>query len=141
MPQISVWMGRAHRLLPPVMADIGERNAQGAPCVLLVPEQFTLQAERELLAGQTEYMEESEGYMTHTGECTSFIGGLRAAATAAASEHLANVLEMIAVLLTLVLCVVLSFARGLADLPLWGVALYLITWCLITILPPALKKG
>ncbi|MCE5342196.1 MAG: hypothetical protein LLF96_01220, partial [Eubacteriales bacterium] len=49
MTQISVWTGGAHRLLAPVAAQIGTLHAQGLPCILLVPEQFTLQAERELL--------------------------------------------------------------------------------------------
>ncbi|HNW87740.1 MAG TPA: PD-(D/E)XK nuclease family protein [Candidatus Limiplasma sp.] len=49
MADISLWMGRAHRLLAPVAARMGELHAGGASCVLLVPEQFTLQAERELL--------------------------------------------------------------------------------------------
>lgn len=49
LPEINVWMGCAHRLLAPVAAEIGRLHAQGEPCLLLVPEQFTLQAERELL--------------------------------------------------------------------------------------------
>ena len=49
MGEIRVWLGRAHRLLTPVVQAIGALHAQGEPCVLLVPEQFTLQAERELL--------------------------------------------------------------------------------------------
>lgn len=49
MPNIQVWYARAHRLLAPLVAAIGALHAQGSPCVLLVPEQFTLQAERELL--------------------------------------------------------------------------------------------
>ncbi len=49
MPEIGVWTARAHRLLAPVVAEIGVLHARGEPCVLLVPEQFTLQAERELL--------------------------------------------------------------------------------------------
>lgn len=49
MPEISILMGRAHRLLGPVAERIGARHAKGEPCILLVPEQFTLQAERELL--------------------------------------------------------------------------------------------
>lgn len=49
MAQVSVWLGEAHRLFAPVAGRIGERYARGEPCVLLVPEQFTLQAERELL--------------------------------------------------------------------------------------------
>ncbi|MDD3213838.1 MAG: hypothetical protein PHY64_09185, partial [Eubacteriales bacterium] len=49
MPEISVLTGRAHRLLAPVTERIGALHAKGEPCILLVPEQFTLQAERELL--------------------------------------------------------------------------------------------
>lgn len=49
MPDIRVWQGRAHRLLSPVAEAIGALHAQGKPTLLLVPEQFTLQAERELL--------------------------------------------------------------------------------------------
>ena len=49
MPDVRVWMGRAHRLLAPITQAIGSLHALGKPCILLVPEQFTLQAERELL--------------------------------------------------------------------------------------------
>lgn len=49
MPAIRVWTGRAHRLLTPVIQAVGKLHAQQEPCILLVPEQFTLQAERELL--------------------------------------------------------------------------------------------
>ena len=49
MPEVSVWLGRPHRLLQPVVEAIGALHAQGKPSILLVPEQFTLQAERELL--------------------------------------------------------------------------------------------
>lgn len=49
MAEVAVWMGRAHRLLAPVAEKIGALHAQGKSCILLVPEQFTLQAERELL--------------------------------------------------------------------------------------------
>ena len=49
MPEVSVWLGRPHRLLQPVAEAIGALHAQGKPSIVLVPEQFTLQAERELL--------------------------------------------------------------------------------------------
>ena len=41
--------GRAGRLLPRLYADIGERYGRGRHVILLVPEQYTLQAERELI--------------------------------------------------------------------------------------------
>ncbi|MDD3411303.1 MAG: PD-(D/E)XK nuclease family protein [Eubacteriales bacterium] len=46
---IQVLTGRAHRLLAPVIERIGALHRQDKPCILLVPEQFTLQAERELM--------------------------------------------------------------------------------------------
>lgn len=49
MAEIDVWLGQAHRLLAPVAEKIGLLHTKGKPCILLVPEQFTLQAERELL--------------------------------------------------------------------------------------------
>ena len=98
------------------------------------------QSERDMLAGQTQYLEESEGFMTHTGECTSFVGGMRAAAAAAAGEHLADVLEMAATLFTMLVCVVLSFSLGLAGLSLVAVVLYQLAWCAITVLPPLLRR-
>ncbi|MCL1855174.1 MAG: PD-(D/E)XK nuclease family protein, partial [Clostridia bacterium] len=49
MPDIQIWTGRSHRLLAPVVDSIGALHKQGADCLWLVPEQFTLQAERELL--------------------------------------------------------------------------------------------
>ncbi len=49
MPEIQMLTARGHRLLGPVITALGQYHAQGEPCLLLVPEQFTLQAERELL--------------------------------------------------------------------------------------------
>ncbi len=50
MPDIQLWTGRAHRLLAPLVDAIGALHRQEKPCLWLVPEQFTLQAERELLS-------------------------------------------------------------------------------------------
>lgn len=49
MPDIQIVTARAHRLLAPIIAELGALYAKGEPCILLVPELFTLQAERELL--------------------------------------------------------------------------------------------
>lgn len=49
MPDVGVLTARPHRLLPAVIQKIGELHQRGKPCILLVPEQFTLQAERELI--------------------------------------------------------------------------------------------
>ncbi|MEG0769768.1 MAG: hypothetical protein RSG59_07560 [Ruthenibacterium sp.] len=98
------------------------------------------QPEREMLAGQTDYLPESEGYMTHRGTCASFIGGLRAAATAARREHLADTIEMAAVLFTILIALVLSGFLALSELSLPVVLLYQLAWCAITLLPAIFKK-
>lgn len=49
MARVEALTGRAHRLIGPLMERVGRLHAAQAPCLLLVPEQFTLQAERELL--------------------------------------------------------------------------------------------
>ncbi len=49
MPDVRVVTARPHRLLRPMIRRIGELHREGKPCMMLVPEQFTLQAERELL--------------------------------------------------------------------------------------------
>lgn len=42
--------GRVHRVLAPLIERIGQARAQGKRCVMIVPEQYTLQAEVELIS-------------------------------------------------------------------------------------------
>lgn len=49
MKKVRVLTARAHRLLEAVVAEMGAHERAGEECVWLVPEQFTLQAERELM--------------------------------------------------------------------------------------------
>ncbi|MEF9969325.1 MAG: hypothetical protein RR759_02590 [Ruthenibacterium sp.] len=98
------------------------------------------QQERSLLSVQTDYVPESEGLLTHLGTCTSFIGGLRAAAGAAVGEKLACVVQMAAILFSLLVCAVLSFSLGLAGLSLTAVLLYQLAWCVLTVVLPILKR-
>jgi len=46
---VRILTGRSRRLLPRVIREVGEAYAEGARCLLLVPEQYTLQAELELI--------------------------------------------------------------------------------------------
>lgn len=46
---IRIWTARAHRLFPAVVEAMGFHHQQDENAVLLVPEQFTLAAERELM--------------------------------------------------------------------------------------------
>ncbi len=47
---IDIWCGRAHRLWEPMLRRIAQSYREGRQIVVLVPEQYTLQAERDLLA-------------------------------------------------------------------------------------------
>lgn len=98
------------------------------------------QPESEMLAGQTDYMPESEGYMTHRGTCGSFVGGLRAAATAARREYLADTVQMASVLFTMLIAIVLSVFMALPELALTVVLLYQLAWGVITVLPAIFKQ-
>ncbi|MDR3051458.1 MAG: PD-(D/E)XK nuclease family protein [Oscillospiraceae bacterium] len=46
---VRILSGRTRRLLPHIVQEIGDAYRAGARCLLLVPEQFTLQAELELV--------------------------------------------------------------------------------------------
>lgn len=46
---VRILTGRSRRLMPRVVREVGEAYAAGARCLLLVPEQYTLQAELELI--------------------------------------------------------------------------------------------
>ncbi|MFQ7003267.1 MAG: hypothetical protein ACLRRT_06035 [Ruthenibacterium lactatiformans] len=77
------------------------------------------QHEQDALETELAYRPESEGVMMHTGACASFLGGMRAAARAAAGERLAGVVQTVAVALGAVLSVALGFYEGLTGL-LWA---------------------
>lgn len=49
MQPVQILGGRAGQVLPHLIQRIGQVHGQGQPAVLLVPEQYTLQAERELI--------------------------------------------------------------------------------------------
>lgn len=51
MQPVQILGGRAGQVLPCLIGRVGEMHRQGLPVVLLVPEQYTLQAERELIDG------------------------------------------------------------------------------------------
>jgi len=51
MDKVRIIGGRAGRLLPHILPKIGEASKAGTRVILLVPEQYTLQAEREIIAG------------------------------------------------------------------------------------------
>ena len=46
---VRILTARPHRLFPSIVEELGQCMKQGQPAILLVPEQFTLAAERELM--------------------------------------------------------------------------------------------
>ena len=98
------------------------------------------QQERALLASVTDYAAESEGLLTHIPSCTSFVGGLRAAAGAAVGEKLACFVQMAAIFFSALLCVVLSFSLGITGIALAAVVLYHLAWCILTVVLPLIKR-
>lgn len=99
------------------------------------------QQERALLATVTDYAAESEGLLTHIPSCTSFIGGMRAAAGAAMGEKLACFVQMAAIFFSVLLCVVLSFSQGITGLALAAVVRYHLAWCILTVVLPIIKRS
>ncbi|MBQ8557028.1 MAG: PD-(D/E)XK nuclease family protein [Clostridia bacterium] len=51
MPAVRIWGARAGQLLPYLLPEIDACRRRGERVILLVPEQYTLQAERELVEG------------------------------------------------------------------------------------------
>ena len=51
MDKVRIIGGRAGRLLPHILPQIDQARKAGTRVILLVPEQYTLQAEREIIAG------------------------------------------------------------------------------------------
>ena len=98
------------------------------------------QHEQDALETELAYRPESEGVMMHTGACASFLGGMRAAARAAAGERLAGVVQTAAVTLGAVLSVALGFYEGLTGLSLGTVLAYQLVWCAIIASVPFAKK-
>ncbi len=49
MGEVTILGGRMHRLLPHIITQIGWLHFKGETCLLLVPEQYTLQAEVDLI--------------------------------------------------------------------------------------------
>ena len=85
-------------------------------------------------------MHEASGVMIHNGTCASFLGGLRAAARAAANENISSTVQTAAIIFSLIMCVVLSFSNGLTGLALLAIVLYHIGWCALTAVLPILFK-
>lgn len=109
------------------------RIPKGTIKVLSRPECDVLQAE-------TAYRAESEGIMVHSGTCASFLGGMRAAASAASGERLARIVQAAAIFLSALFGVLLAFYAGLGSISLGTVLLYQIAWALLTVAMPLAKR-
>ena len=98
------------------------------------------QSEYDALNVETAYRATSDGVMIHDGSCKSFLGGMRAASCAAAGEHLARNVQAGAILLSAVVCLLLSFYAGLSGMSLGLVVFYQVAWSAITVAMPFLRR-
>ena len=98
------------------------------------------QAERSALTPHTSFLRESEGLMTHAGTCTSFIGGMQAAAQAAESEAAACLAQKVSVIAGIVIALVLGVSMGLSGLSLAALVLYQLVWGAVTSLIPFVRR-
>ena len=96
--------------------------------------------EREAMAPATAWLPESEGNMLHLGSFASFVGGLEAAAGAAAGERLAAMAMSLSVLLTCVMSIIMVLAGGIFSLPLPVLVLYQAIWAVMTLVFPMLQR-
>lgn len=90
-------------------------------------------AERTALAPSVAWLPESEGNMLHLGSFASFVGGLEAAAGAAEGERKSAYIVTASVLLSCALCVLFTLTGGLAAMPLPGLVVYQLIWCLVSL--------
>ena len=90
-------------------------------------------AERNALAPSVAWLPESEGNMLHLGSFASFVGGLEAAAGAAEGERKSAYIVTASVLLSCALCVLFTLTGGLAAMPLPGLVVYQLIWCLVSL--------
>lgn len=97
-------------------------------------------AEKETLDTYTAYAEKSEGVLCHDGSFGSCLGGILAAASADSGERMACTVQMVALFFSVLLCLVLSIAKGLVGISLLAVLLYQLVWAVVILLMPALKK-
>ena len=90
-------------------------------------------AERNALAPSVAWLPESEGNMLHLGSFASFVGGLEAAAGAAEGERKSAYIVTASVLLSCALSVLFTLTGGLAAMPLPGLVVYQLIWCLVSL--------
>ena len=93
-----------------------------------------------MLQAETAYRAESEGIMVHSGTCASFLGGMRAAASAASGERLARVVQAAAIFLSAAFGILLALYAGLSSISLGAVLLYQLAWALLTVAMPLAKR-
>lgn len=97
-------------------------------------------AEQDALEAELEYRPESEGVMIHSGACASLLGGMYAAARAAAGERLSGIVLACAAALGMAAAVAISFSQGLAGLPLGLALAYQLIWSAAIAAAAFLKK-
>lgn len=98
------------------------------------------QQERKILGPELIFRPQSQGIMTHLGSFASFIGGLKAAETAAAGEQLATIVQTASVIFSCIITIALAVSGGLISLALPAVLLYQASWTVLQLAMPLSKQ-
>ena len=96
--------------------------------------------ERKTLGPELIFRPQSEGVMTHLGSFFSFVGGLRAAESAAAGERLATMVQTAAVIFSCLVALALTISGGLISLALPALLLYQASWTVLQLAMPLSKQ-
>ncbi len=96
--------------------------------------------ERKTLGPELVFQPQSEGVMTHLGSFFSFVGGLRAAESAAAGERLATMVQTAAVIFSCLVSLALTISGGLISLALPALLLYQASWTVLQLAMPLSKQ-
>ncbi len=97
--------------------------------------------EEHLMEPMCSYLPESEGVMSHLGTFTSFIGGMRAAATCMESERMSSFVQMAGMVLACVLALLLAFSGALPLLSVGVALLYQMGWSLLVGILPLARRN
>ena len=96
--------------------------------------------EQEIMKPYTAYAPTSEGDITHLGSFASYVGGLRAAKSAASAEKMAAAAQIASVVMALIIIILLTLTAGLGKLSVFTVLMYQLSWLILTLSMPLLKR-
>ena len=122
--------------------DFSITNMVVARCYGISPDMVKVmdEEEKEIMKPYTEYASKSDGDITHIGSFASYVGGLRAAKAAAGAEKIAAAAQIASVVMAILIILLLTLTAGLGKLSVFTVLMYQLSWLILTLSMPLLKK-